>query len=471
MRANSDNKSENNLNNIVRFRKPININIGMILFLAIIVYLIFAIYTALGSTSVVRYEVKEGSLAIDTIYDGIILRDEIVVRTENAGFINFYAYEGERVAVGDLVYTVDETGKLKELIESMESDFSELSDKSLKDFRNDIQNFRFGFQSSSFKSVYDFKHNLNNSILKLANQNLLSNIAESSKSGNGIRYCYSPYSGIVSFWIDGYESLKADEITKDILKGDTYEKNIIAANSLVGTQDPAYKVCNDEHWSVVISVDEEMAEELEEEKVVKVRFLKNQYESWANVEILRRSEDEVYAKLDFTNSMLTFISDRFLKIELILHDQTGLKIPLSSIVEKEFYLVDEAFLIKDAGGKQGVMRQCYLEDGTISTEFVPINVYSFDEETKEYYLDSAQLNAGDVLHQLESQNTFTVSKRATLIGVYNMNKGYADFKEIKKLYENEEYAIVKANTTYGLNVYDYIVLDAKSVKDDQFIKQ
>ena len=471
MRTNSDNKTNNKQNNIVKFRKPININIGMILFLAIIVYLVFAIYTALGSTSVIRYEVKEGSLAIDTIYDGIILRDEVVVRTENAGFINFYTYEGERVAVGDLVYTVDETGKLKELMESMESDYSELSEKSLKDFRSDIQNFRFSFDSSSFQSVYDFKHNLDNSILKLANQNLLASIAESSKTGNGIRYCYAPYSGIVSFWIDGYESLKEEDITKEVIQGVDYEKTIIAANSLVGTQDPAYKVCNDEHWSVVIKVNEEMAQKLEEEKVVKVRFLKNQYESWANVEILRRSEEEVYAKLSFTNSMVTFISDRFLKIELILYDQTGLKIPLSSIVEKEFFLVDEAFLIKDADNKQGVMRQCYLEDGTISTEFIPINVYSFDEETKEYYLDSAQLNAGDVLHQLETQETFTVSKRATLIGVYNMNKGYADFKEIKKLYENEEYAIVKANTTYGLNVYDYIVLDAKSVKDDQFIKQ
>ena len=37
------------------------------------------------------------------------------------------------------------------------------------------------------------------------------------------------------------------------------------------------------------------------------------------------------------------------------------------------------------------------------------------------------------------------------------------------LYENDEYAIVKSNTVYGLNVYDYIVLDASTVNDNEFI--
>ena len=81
------------------------------------------------------------------------------------------------------------------------------------------------------------------------------------------------------------------------------------------------------------------------------------------------------------------------------------------------------------------------------------------------------LASGENLYKPDSEETFTVSKRATLIGVYNMNKGYADFKQITILYENDEYAIVKPNTKYGLNVYDYIVLNAESVRDDQFINQ
>ena len=37
------------------------------------------------------------------------------------------------------------------------------------------------------------------------------------------------------------------------------------------------------------------------------------------------------------------------------------------------------------------------------------------------------------------------------------------------LYQNDEYAIVKSNTTYGLNEYDFIALNANELTDDEFI--
>ena len=170
--------------------------------------------------------------------------------------------------------------------------------------------------------------------------------------------------------------------------------------------------------------------------------------------------------------MVTFATDRFLDVELIVEDETGLKIPVSSIVEKEFFLIPEEYVMP--GGNNGgdsILRQTFLEDGTLSSEVLEIDVYYFDDDTKEYYLDSSILNAGDNLYKTDSQETFTVSKRATLIGVYNINKGYADFKQITILDQNDEYAIVEPNMKYGLSVYDYIVLNAESVKDDQLIKQ
>lgn len=37
----------------------------------------------------------------------------------------------------------------------------------------------------------------------------------------------------------------------------------------------------------------------------------------------------------------------------------------------------------------------------------------------------------------QTNKTYTVSKRTTLISVYNVNKGYADFKQINILYQND----------------------------------
>lgn len=94
------------------------------------------------------------------------------------------------------------------------------------------------------------------------------------------------------------------------------------------------------------------------------------------------------------------------------------------------------------------------------------------QETEEYYyLDDSSLRVGDHLIMPDSNETVTVSQSASLTGVYNINKGYADFKEIQVLQQNEEYAIIKPNTTYGLSPYDYIVLDASTVDADQLINQ
>ena len=198
--------------------------------------------------------------------------------------------------------------------------------------------------------------------------------------------------------------------------------------------------------------------------------MKNQNESWATVHILYNADGNIYAQLSFTNSMISFVNDRFLEVELLLHEETGLKIPNSSIVEREFFLIPEAYITRSGStGSYGVLCETVSEDGTPTTAYVEVSIYSLVDG--EYYVDASALESGDHLFMPDSTETYTVSKRATLIGVYNMNKGYADFKQIEILYQNEEYAIVKSNTEYGLNVYDLIVQDASSVTADQFIYQ
>lgn len=469
---NNSSKS-NSRNKITKYRKPLNVNIGMIIFSVIFFYVVISVIMYFQTSHIVRYEVEEGSLATNNIYRGVIIRDETVVFNQSAGYVNYYAREGERVAKNALVYIVDETGRLSENLEAAAMGENSLSEKELAEFKSEIINFVHSFDCTHFESAYDAKYALKNTVLKLANVRMLDNISDlsSAAGGNIINYFYAPTTGIVSYWTDGYENLKAQDVTADTFdtKKD-YEKKQILSNSLMAAGDAVYKLSTNENWSLVIPVDAARGAELLKEEFVKVRFLKNQYESWGEVDLFTNADGNTYLQLSFTNSMLTFVNDRFLDVELIVEDEIGLKIPVSSIVQKEFFLVPEDFVIP--GGNNGgdsIMRQCFLEDGTISSEVLEVEVYNFDSESKEYYLDSSILDAGTVLYKLDGQETFTVSKRATLIGVYNMNRGYADFKQINILYQNDEYAIVKSNTKYGLNVYDYIVLNADAVIDDQFI--
>ena len=126
---------------IKKYRKPLNLNIGMLIFGAIFIYVIICVILYFQTDHIVRYEVTEGSLATNNIYRGVSIRTEEVVSTDTAGYVNFYAREGERVAKGDTVYIVDETDRLTEELEDASLGENTLSDQELSEFRNEIVNF------------------------------------------------------------------------------------------------------------------------------------------------------------------------------------------------------------------------------------------------------------------------------------------------------------------------------------------
>ena len=153
---------------------------------------------------------------------------------------------------------------------------------------------------------------------------------------------------------------------------------------------------------------------------------------------------------------------------IYLEDEDGFKVPNTSIVKRDFILIPTEYVTKqDSQDNYGVLQEYYEEDGTKRVKFIPINIYQ--EVDGEYYMDSAELNIGDYILKPDSIDTYQISKLTALTGVYNINKGYADFKQVSVLYNNDEYSIVESNSKYGLNVYDYIVLDASKIENEDFI--
>ena len=460
-----------NRNKITKYRKPINLNIGMMVFAVILVYVVICVIMYFRTDHIVRYSVQEGSLTSNSIYKGIALRTEQVVTGQDAGYVNYFAREGERTAVGDLVYTVDETGRLSDYINAGSNGENSLSDSDLAELRTDITAFMHGFDQRYFDEVYKFRHNMESTAIKLANYNILEN-ADALNDASGtviINYRYAANSGIVLYSTDGYENLKLEDMTAELFDEETYERNYLVNNGLVAAGDPVYKLSTDEDWSVVIQVEKELADRLvNEEKYVEVRFLKNQYTAWGQAAAYTNEAGDTFVSLTFTNSMITFCTDRFLDIELLLDEETGLKIPNSAIVQKEFFIVPKAYVTKGgSNGNDGVLLETYNEEGEATTQFVETEIY--EETETEYYLDDSTLRSGNYIVMPETGEKFAVSRTGTLQGVYNINKGYADFKQISILYDNDEYSVVKSNTNYGLNVYDYIVLNADMVKDNEFI--
>ena len=172
--SNKKSTKKNNLISIEDYRMP-RINIGLVIIWLIFIQVLVYVIMYFNTSHIERYEVREGSLTISNVYTGIALRDEVVIGNPSAGYVNQFIYDGERAAVGDLVYTVDETGRL-ETNESRQFEESKLSDKELREFRSEIINYMHGFQETSFDSVYDFKRSLKGTVAKISNANILMNL-------------------------------------------------------------------------------------------------------------------------------------------------------------------------------------------------------------------------------------------------------------------------------------------------------
>ena len=105
--------------------------------------------------------------------------------------------------------------------------------------------------------------------------------------------------------------------------------------------------------------------------------------------------------------------------------------------------------------------------GKESAEFVSINAYYETDDS--YYVSQDDLSIGDIIQMPDSSEQYSLKDKASRKGVYNLDKGYAIFKQIEIVSENEEYSIVQTGTKYGVTLYDHIALDGSIVKEGEFL--
>ena len=71
---------------VIKYNRSFNLNIGVVIFLVIIIYVIFHIFSYLTSSSIAEYQVSQGTIATNNIYRGLIIRDETIAYAEQSGY-------------------------------------------------------------------------------------------------------------------------------------------------------------------------------------------------------------------------------------------------------------------------------------------------------------------------------------------------------------------------------------------------
>ena len=199
---------------------------------------------------------------------------------------------------------------------------------------------------------------------------------------------------------------------------------------------------------------------------VQVRIDKDSEKMWSAFSVLER-DGNFYGVLTFDNSMIRYASERFLNIELILEDECGLKIPKSSVVEEQFFVIPHDYITNGGNSSlEGVM----VLDSKGTASFQAVDIYDTSDDG-EVYLSRDQLKSGTVIVKPDSSDTYTIETKKPLKGVYNINKGYAIFKKVSILCESDEYYIVQEGDSYGLSNYDHIVQNGAGVSSDDVVFQ
>ena len=468
-----------NRRNIISYSGRIHMNIGMIVFLVFFIYIVINLVLYAVRPRIQVYEVNsESSVMQDTTYTALILRDEHVVNAPASGYVNVYVREGTRASMGEYVCLLDSNGQYTQMLSKQTNTESTLTSAQLISLKNRLVTFSTAYDPARFQDVYSEKFGLQNQLLSFMSQDSLNEIAELGVDTQYLTLVPSEASGVVEYYTDGMETLTEENMTADSFRTSNAQRNSLTSGNMVSSGDPVFKTISSENWTVYLPLNTEDQAALTDQTSIRLFFTDINMELPAKFSLVTLSDGTVVGKCEIKDYMIQLADKRFTTVSIRRAGSTGssitgLKIPRTAIVTEEFYVVPVSYAgYGDNDGAQGFYLQG--EDGQVT--FCSAEICGRNDDF--YYIRSEEITEGSVLVKPEGGEngepgenapTYTVSAEATLQGVMNINKGYAQFRQITILDENSDYVIIRNGQPYGLTIYDHILLNGNMAEDGEII--
>ena len=466
----------------------------MFVFGVIAIYLFGQMLAMSAKRSEIDVEtVGYGGLDTPVRYTGLIVRDEYVVQSNRAGQPFYQFSEGEYISKSAVVCTVKNTNSTDDLeskLNEVDKDIlkSQKSRTDLSAFSEDIARIKENIQSvidsyagKSMKTDASYFYNMKdqvqsfmtqrNEIWLTENVDSLSQLTEEKSQyeqqlAQNMSSILAKESGILSFSYDGLEETLTPKTLEGITKkqiGDSSVKYISKVKT-VSEGDPLFKIVTSNQWYIVAYFPNSKTVNWEkgDGKVLNLQLDDDVIPVNAKIESTEVGEKETKVVFSTYEQMDRFINKRVLEFYLAGTAVEGLKVPNDAIVEKSLISVPKD-CIQESLGNEGVL---LVNGGT--AKFLAATIVSYDD-TNVYIDQNGELKLGDVILQGTGKNAahYTVSSLTPRTGVYVANSSMAKFVSIDILDQNQEYAIIRSGTSYGLQAYDLIVSDAKNIKEGQ----
>ena len=458
-----------NNNKVIRLKKRKTINLGFLLFFIIFLYIIVYIIVYFTKPHLSIYEVQRENLSTDSRATGVIVREETVQYMPKAGYVNYYLRDGSRVKKNSSIYSLDENRSIYDALANSGNELT-LNENDITSVKNKISSFHKNF-CKDYSMVYSFQEEISGIIRQLSDINLffqLQQLMDETGVSSSIQTISSSQSGIISYHIDSLDGLTENEVTASTFDMENFTQGSVRTTGASEEGSKVYKLITSDTWSLVVPVSEEIYQYYYERTTAKIEIIEDGFTTTVPIRVELKGAD-YYAVLTFNKYLNRYLNYRFLTVDFLFNQESGLKIPISAITKKEFFRIPlQYFTYGGDSDNKGVITVTYNNaTGEPSYSFVETEIYYEDEEYG--YVDKHLFNLNTFLFDQNTNERFRVSLFGTLEGVFNVNKGYAVFRRIEKIKENDDYCIIKEGTNGGVALYDHIALDATTAVESSVI--
>ncbi len=329
-------------------------------------YMTYALVNYKGNNS---YTLEYGNIDIEVDTRAYIMRQEIVVETDSTGQVQYFVAEGEKIKNNQMVAQI-QTNAVEDEIKDSSPDQSDQSEVEINREQLDydisylFSKIKFAISNNRYAEIYTLKNQLE---MKLEKQFHLKDVETqqpviSESNNNEIMHLYSPMSGIVSYYIDGYEDFFVERNLFSI----DYEKlmnqmiePINYSTLFAHSEDIIYKVINGNDWKLIAMVDSYYKDFFTKGKFIEVKI---------DSEIVRGEVVEIISE----NENLAIV----IKMQQLINDFQKIRVTDAQLYPSNYrgLKIENTSLVKN-NGSYGV----YVLNVNNQAKFVAVKIVGYDE--------------------------------------------------------------------------------------------
>ena len=376
---------------------------AVVLILALV--FIYAIYLVakLVQNPTNTFMVTNGKISQEESDIGYIIREETVVKGQNYknGMVKI-KNEGEKVAKGDSVFRYYSSGEeeLKNKIAELDVEIQSLMQNEKSSFPSDVKLLESQIEKeldsiygvNNAQKIQEYKKNINSYITKKAkisspsNSRLKELLSQREEYENRLtsdsENVNATESGIVSYRVDGLESVLTTEDFTKFNKNFLQELKLKTGQTVAGSEEVG-KIINNYQCYIVFNSNTNEAKNSKVGDTIKIR-VQNSDTLKASVENIIDEDDESKTiTVKITNDVEKLIAYRKISFDIIWWDAEGFRIPNEAIKEENGL----SYVVRNRNGYYNKMLVKILKQ---NDEYCIVRQYK-TEELEELGFTSSQI--------------------------------------------------------------------------------